>query len=169
MRRGVEKLDVPADALPEWEAHLAEHRAGVPLLSNRVAAVDLGPAAPGIATLVPRLEPGSLPAPLAAELTALGEAVRGGSGLPAAVVDWLAGDESEAVPSPGLLRFLGWAVLARFLRPVVEAFGRWRDEERWLRTFCPTCGSAPAMAQIADRGLKRMAASMFDLGPLVAP
>jgi FdhE protein len=32
---------------------------------------------------------------------------------------------------------------------VVEAFGHWRDEERWLRRYCPTCGSLPAMAQLA--------------------
>ena len=33
--------------------------------------------------------------------------------------------------------------------PVVTAFDSWRDEERWLRRYCPTCGSLPAMAQLA--------------------
>ena len=54
--------------------------------------------------------------------------------------------------SPGLLRHLGWTVLARYLAPVVDAFGRWRDDERWLRHYCPTCGSAPAMAQLVGVG-----------------
>ena len=60
----------------------------------------------------------------------------------------LLGDSVEA-PSPGLLRFLGWTALARALRPVVEGFAGWRDDERWLRRYCPTCGAGPAMGQIA--------------------
>jgi FdhE protein len=47
------------------------------------------------------------------------------------------------------LRFLGWTVLSRALRPVVESFTGWRDDERWLRRYCPICGAGPAMAQIA--------------------
>jgi FdhE protein len=42
-------------------------------------------------------------------------------------------------------------VLARHLRGVVSAFGSWRDEERWLRSYCPTCGSPPAMAQLVGK------------------
>jgi FdhE protein len=48
-----------------------------------------------------------------------------------------------------LLRYLGWLALSQYLRPVVKAFGNWREEERWLRSYCPTCGSLPAMAQLA--------------------
>ena len=56
------------------------------------------------------------------------------------------------------LPFLGWTAMARALRPVVDAFERWRDEERWLRSYCPTCGSHPAMAQLVgvDPGRKRL-------------
>ncbi len=46
--------------------------------------------------------------------------------------------------------------MARYLRPVVEAFAHWRDEERWLRNYCPTCGSAPAMAQLVGVDTGRM-------------
>ena len=48
--------------------------------------------------------------------------------------------------------------MARFLRPVVNAFDDWRDEERWLRRYCPTCGSLPAMAQLVgvDPGRMRL-------------
>ena len=61
-------------------------------------------------------------------------------------------------PFPGLLRYLAWTAMARFLRPVVNAFDGWRDEDRWLRRYCPTCGSLPAMAQLvgADPGRKRL-------------
>ena len=41
---------------------------------------------------------------------------------------------------------------------MVVAFEKWRDEERWLRNDCPTCGSMPAMAQLAgsDPGRLRL-------------
>jgi FdhE protein len=29
-----------------------------------------------------------------------------------------------------------------------SAFDAWRDEEQWLRRYCPMCGSLPAMAQL---------------------
>ena len=65
------------------------------------------------------------------------------------IVGFLLGDDTLAPSSSGLLRYLGWTAMARFLRPVVTAFDSWRDEERWLRRYCPTCGSLPAMAQLA--------------------
>jgi FdhE protein len=58
------------------------------------------------------------------------------------------GEDSLAPSSPGLLRYLGWTAMAAYLRPVVKAFESWRDEERWLRPYCPTCGSPPAMSQL---------------------
>jgi FdhE protein len=59
---------------------------------------------------------------------------------------------------PGLLRYLGWTVLARYLRSVVNAFDAWRDDDRWLRNYCPTCGARPAMAQLigVDPGRVRL-------------
>jgi len=56
------------------------------------------------------------------------------------------------------LRYLAWTASARYLRPVVRAFEAWRDEDRWLRRYCPTCGSLPAMAQLVgvDQGRKRL-------------
>ena len=39
--------------------------------------------------------------------------------------------------------------MRRFLDPVVRAFDNWRDEDKWRRRYCPTCGSLPAMAQLA--------------------
>ena len=50
--------------------------------------------------------------------------------------------------------------LTRHLRPVVSAFAKWRDEERWLRNTCPVCGALPAMAQLigVDPGRMRFLA-----------
>jgi FdhE protein len=57
---------------------------------------------------------------------------------------------------PGLVRYLGWVVLARYLSPVVSAFASWRNEERWLRNYCPTCGEPPAMAQLVGKDPGRL-------------
>ena len=48
--------------------------------------------------------------------------------------------------------------MALYLRPIVTAFDAWRDDDKWLRRHCPTCGSLPAMAQLvgADPGRKRL-------------
>jgi FdhE protein len=58
----------------------------------------------------------------------------------------------------GLLRYLACTMLSRYLRPVVDAFSGWRDEDRWLRNYCPTCGAPPAMAQLigVDPGRLRL-------------
>lgn len=63
------------------------------------------------------------------------------------------GDRSD----PGLLRCAAWGVLCVSLRRVLAAFAEWRDDDRWLRRYCPTCGSLPAMAQLAgvDPGRRR--------------
>jgi formate dehydrogenase maturation protein FdhE len=39
----------------------------------------------------------------------------------------------------------------------VSAFDAWRDEDHWLRNYCPTCGEPPAMAQLVGKGEQRLA------------
>ena len=55
--------------------------------------------------------------------------------------------------------------MARFLAPVVSAFDAWRDEERWLRRYCPTCGEPPAMAQLVGQGSRAPAPALVRLLP----
>ena len=95
---------------------------------------------------------------LAAEARALDTELRREPQVSRRIADFLLGDETLTPPFPGLLRYLAWTAMARFLRPVVNAFDGWRDEERWLRRYCPTCGSLPAMAQLVgvDPGRKRL-------------
>ena len=45
------------------------------------------------------------------------------------VVDFMLGDDTLTPPVPGLLRYVAWTAMARFLRPVVTAFDGWRDDE----------------------------------------
>jgi FdhE protein len=74
------------------------------------------------------------------------------------IVDFLMGDESAVPLFPGLARYLGWTAMIRVLGPVVLAFNNWRDEEKWRRRYCPTCGSLPAMAQLVgeEHGRRRL-------------
>lgn len=148
-------------AVPVWDDYAGDFREGVPLLQSAAAAPDVGPAGPMVVELVERLSARPLPGPLGAQVSALGAELRGADDSPRRIVEWLLGDEEALQPSsPGLPRYLGWTVLARHLAPVVAAFGAWRDEERWLRRYCPTCGSLPAMAQLvgADPGRRRLLA-----------
>ena len=150
---------IPREALapPAFDDHAEDFRTGVTLLSSPAAAIDLEPAGRTVRTLVERLAAAGRPDGLREEVRRLSEELDRDVRSPRRLVDWLLGDDAFAPSSPGLLRYLGWRATARALEPLVRAFAAWRDEERWLREYCPTCGSAPAMAQLIgiDPGRKR--------------
>jgi len=64
----------------------------------------------------------------------------------------------EVLGDESLEPYVRSVLLSEFLEPLVAAFGEWRDEDRWMRAYCPTCGSPPAMAQLVgnDPGRKRL-------------
>jgi FdhE protein len=141
-------IKAPPPLLPHWEDHRVDHEAGVPLLRGTSVEIDLEPAGKLLCALIDQLAtaPGSDPLTsgameLNAQLCSEPSAAQRG-------VEWLLGDDGFVPCAPGVLRYLGWTTLARWLRPVVGAFASWRDEDRWLRAYCPVCGSAPAMAQM---------------------
>src|SRR5436190_10541139 len=142
---GIEVLD---SRIPDWDDYRLDFLAGVPLLSSADAAVDLEPGGQMAAALLERVASGTSPDWLVAGARALDADLRRAPNTSRRIADFLLGDETLAPPFPGLLRYVAWTAMARFLRPVVIAFGGWRDEERWLRRYCPTCGSLPAMAQL---------------------
>lgn len=135
-------------SLPRFDDYRSEFLAGVPLLRSSHAPIDLTPGGRTIVALVERLAAAPLRENLAANVRALAEELHAEREPAAAVVAWLRGESDFTTASPGLLRHFGWSVLARFLRPVVAAFAKWRNEERWHRSHCPTCGSPPAMARL---------------------
>ncbi len=114
---------VRSPAPPDWSAYEADFAAGVPLLTSAAAAVDLAPIDAAIAQAVAAL-----------------------------------GGDAAGEPDEGVLRSVGSAVLSKALAPLIAAFADWRDDDRWLRPYCPTCGSLPAMAQFVgtDPGRRRM-------------
>ena len=144
--------------VPDWADYSLDFRAGVPLLSSADAAVDIEPGGRMAAALIEHLASGLSPEWLVIEARALDAELRRDPERSRRIADFVLGDETRTLPSPGLLRFLAWTAMARFLRPVVVTFDGWRDEDRWLRRYCPMCGSVPAMAQLvgADSGRKRL-------------
>ena len=136
--------------LPPRDDHGEEFLAGVPLLRSEGAAVDLEPVGAATVALARAVASDAEPGRLRDEASALDAALRSEPDAARRVADFLLGDESWSPPSPGLLRYLGWAAAARWLRPVVEAFEGSEADERWGRGWCPTCGSRPAMAHLSE-------------------
>jgi FdhE protein len=132
------KLPSRAIAIPDWRDYAGDFAAGTPVLASESVAVDLAPAGESILGLVEGL--GS---------SGLRDELRAHEVGPARLAAWLRGEDAFAPSSPGLLRFLGWTAAAAALAPLVRAFEAWRDDERWMRRYCPICGSPPSMGQLA--------------------
>jgi len=146
--RAAASVETARPETPAWEEYEADFRSGVPLLQSLGAAVDLAPAGRMTLSLVHKLASDSSFEKLRADASALDAELQREAGAPRRIVDWLLGETALTPSSPGLLRYLGWTALGRYLAPVRDAFASWRDEERWLRPYCPTCGSAPSMAHL---------------------
>lgn len=154
-----ETPDVTA-TIPPWDSYVVDFQHGVPLLYSSSVGIDLIPAELTLRLLLDKLV-SRLPGELAHQATVLNTELIVESATPGRIADWLLDkDVYLTVRSQGLLRYLGWTALARYLRVVVDAFATWRDEERWFRNYCPTCGSAPTMGQLVgtDPGRRRLLA-----------
>ena len=134
--------------VPLWNDYISEFHAGIPLLLSATLAIDFCDLGRSLTSLVEALALKPLPGKLAQDCRDLEAELRCDLDSPRRALAWLFDNDSFTPTNPGLLRYLGWAVLARYLRPVVDAFSDWRDEERWLRSYCPTCGARAAMAQL---------------------
>lgn len=117
---------LPPPAMPDWDAYRSDFLAGVPLLSSGAVDFDFEPANRSAHELIERLRARPL------------------GGLDLAALE------------PGLLCWLGWICAARQLQPLLDEYAKRRDEERWLRNRCPTCGAPPSMAQLVGVDPGRM-------------
>jgi FdhE protein len=158
VERAAREIAIARAETPSWDDYDADFRAGVPLLRSEGAAIDREPAGAAAASLVAKLAGERSPGDVAADAALLDQALRPETHRARRVVDWLLGEDDFAPPAPGLLRYLGWTALGRYLSPVVAAFDQRRNDELWLRRYCPTCGSLAAMAQLlgTDPGRKRL-------------
>jgi FdhE protein len=144
--------------IPPWEDYREAFDAGAPLLKSLPAVIDFEPVERAIPLLLKRLVSKPLPGNIPDEIRGLLGELQANMDSPRQAVAWLIGEEPFESHYPGLLQYLGWNALARYIGPVVGAFSTWRNEERWLRSYCPTCGAAPAMAQLVgvDPGRLRL-------------
>ena len=149
---------IPASPVPQWEDYRADYLEGVPLLRSAAVGIDWNPAAEAFATIVEGMAGRSLPAPMTSRLQVLRDELRIDREAAHRAVVGLSHPGRFLTEEPGLWQLIGWEVVARMFRDLVPAFGQWRDEERWLRPYCPTCGAAPAMAQLvgSDPGRLRL-------------
>ena len=151
-------IEVPVATPPEWGSYHADYLAGVPLLASGHAAMQLEPGGRAAATLIERLASADVHERLTSELRTLIGYLHASPDPPQRIVEFLFEEQTDAVPFPGLLRYLSWTAMARYLRPAVTSFDAARDDEQWHRGYCPGCGSLPAMAQLVgvDHGRKRL-------------
>jgi len=140
-----------------WDEYVEDFAAGVPLLRSE-AHIDLEPAGLAIVKVVATLALDRLCPALLDDAAALSAQLREDRYAPRHVVDWLLGDDSWKPVRHGLLRSAGWVTMAAGLRPLVQGFSEWRDEDHWLRRYCPTCGALPSMAHLVgvDPGRRRL-------------
>lgn len=152
----VASISLPCANVPIWKDYIQDFLAGIPLLHSTAAAVDLRPAETILTSLVETLASQPLRLRTAGEILTLAAELRGCQDAPGRFAAGLV-HKGELTPNyRDMVRYLGWTVLRRFLCPVVDAFAQWRDEEQWLRGYCPTCGSLPAMAQLVGIDAGRM-------------
>ena len=144
----VKQVPIPCATVPTWHEYVTEFQAGVPVLHSPSAKIDLDCLSGSIGSVVEKLSATNLPRELIDSSRALDTELNGTSDAPQRAVNWLVDRDTFQSDNAGLLWFVGWTVLARHLSPLAVAFTAWRDEDRWLRNYCPLCGAPPAMAQL---------------------
>ena len=156
----IAEIPIASPAIPEWDGYADDFHAAVPLLHSAKAHIDLEPGQTYITALVEKLAESSLPHSLVEDSKILNSELRRVPNAHCAAVAWLLYGAPFTTSVPGFLRYIGWKTLSLYLDPVVRAFGKWRDEEKWFQSYCPTCGSLPSMAQLVgkDPGRRRLLA-----------
>ena len=156
----IAQIPIASPAIPEWNCYADDFHAAVPLLHSPKARIDLEPVETYISSLAKKLAESSLPRNLLEDSKILSSELCRIPDAHCAAVAWLLYGAPFTTSVPGFLRYIGWKTLSLYLGPVVQAFGKWRDEEKWLHRYCPTCGSLPGMAQLIgkDPGRRRLLA-----------
>lgn len=146
--RTVLELSVPRAPVPNWPDYAADFHAGIPVLQSGSVAIDFDSISGTLNLLVQRLNSEQLPIALATSLHDLATEVQVDRNLLRSAVAWLVGRGTFSTKHSGLIWYAGWAVMTQHFSALTGAFDNWRDEEQWLRNYCPVCGTPPAMAQL---------------------
>ena len=142
-------------SMPDWNRTAEQYAAGVPLLENTGAALNHASAAGNLLLAgTEQLLHDTLPEPVSKAAKQLVEFLKASEENRKAAIKWVQVGDLEKAPVPvgGLLRVLGWTAITRTLAPVLSRYAEWRNEEHWMRGYCPVCGSLPPVAQIPPRG-----------------
>ncbi len=131
-----------------WDSYLDDFLAGIPLLQNSADVIDFIPAEKMLKSLIQKLADSTLNDKLSKQVRILQHELRASSDNSVGIIATLVSGEPVGTTCSGLLRYLGWTALSRYLCPLARAFETWGEKERWLRPYCPTCGSLPAMAHL---------------------
>lgn len=152
---GTSPADPTALSLDDYHSDFLR---GVPLLHGSTIMIDWTPVEKSIQTLVEALASSPLQGNVTEEAQRLCTELCADPETPRSVVAWLLLQDDFAFVCPGLLRYLGWTAMSRYLRSVMDSFDRWRNEDQWLRRYCPACGTLPAMSQLVgfDQGRRRL-------------
>ena len=151
-------VSFPPLCIPSWGDYADDFHLGIPLLQSQSVATGFESLAPPMLAITQMLVSKPLPGKLAEEVRDLYSDLQQEADGSVRVLSSLFGEHSFTPRHPGLFHHLGWTILARCLSDLVAAFGSWREEESWLRPYCPTCGALPAMAQLIglDNGRMRL-------------
>ena len=118
------KIPIAAVHLPNLDNYLGDYRAGLPLLRSSRVSINLEPAASMVVLLVESLGSKPLPEPLAEETRVLSAQLCSEFDAPQRTLAWLLAKDDFVPAHPGLLRYLGWTALTRYLGPLVDAYSR---------------------------------------------
>jgi FdhE protein len=151
-------ISIPTARTPHWAEYTEDFHAGVPLLQSSKVVIGVSHLEKTVLSLIEALPASALPGTLAEQCRALKARLHADRDFLGLTVAEVLHEDVHVPAYSGLLRYLGWAVMVRYLAPVVESFEQWRNEERWLRNYCPACGAPPAMAQLVgiDPGRLRL-------------
>jgi FdhE protein len=152
----MDEIAIPQAEIPEWKNYREEFLAGIPLLLRGKPLVDLRDADGMIVLAAQKMASKQLPGELGHQSKTLAAELLENQEFSFSPALWLLDNDSPQISQPGLLRRLGWAVLTRYFSKLAPAFKNWRDEDNWLRNYCPTCGSLPAMGQLVGIDPGRM-------------
>lgn len=142
-------------SMPDWSRCVEEYRDGVPLLENSAAALNHTIVAEEILLAgTTRLLKETLPEPLAQTAAKLQEYLQASEDNRKTAITWVQDGGPGQPPQEvvGLLQALGWTAITRALAPVLSSYAEWRNEDNWMRGYCPVCGSLPTLAQLAPGG-----------------
>jgi FdhE protein len=145
--RTAAEVSIPNAAVPAWNDYSDDFCAGVPLLLNSRVTIDLRRMESEFASFVKNLATKQLPGELTEKTHDIVNEFQRDLSAPRQALSWIA-HKTPGPIHPDLIYYLGWTLLARYLRPVTLAFDERPEQEHWLRNYCPICGAPPAMSQL---------------------